>query len=140
MYLLDTNIISEIRKIKQNKANSGVELWYYQTHLQDIYINSIVLSELKEGELKSRHKNDFNKANAIENWINNYILIEFKDRILPITPEIGLICASLHIPNPREQHDALIAATALAHNFILVTHNQKHFSNIDGLRMIDPFS
>lgn len=140
MYLLDTNIISEIRKINQNKANIGVESWFLSRYVGDLFLNSIVLSELKEGELKSRHKNDFNKANAIENWINNYILREFKDRILPITPEIGLICASLHILNPREQHDALIAATALAHNFILVTHNQKHFSNIDGLRMIDPFA
>lgn len=140
MYLLDTNIISEIRKINQNKANIGVESWFLSRHSNDLFLNSIVLSELKEGELKARHKNDLQKANAIKQWIDTYVLTEFKNRILPITPDIGLICANLHIPNPREQHDALIAATALAHHFILVTHNQKHFKDIDGLRILDPFS
>lgn len=138
MYLLDTNIISEISKIQKGKADQGVERWFYQTHPRHLFLNDIVLLELKQGALLTRYKGNFAHANALDAWIDNQIK-SFGDRILPITQEICLTAATLHVPNQRDRHDALIAATALVHGFTVVTRNLKDFSGIDGLVIHNPF-
>ena len=139
MYLLDTNIISEIRKIPLNKANPKVELWVASKNPKDWFLSSIVLLELKQGACLARHNEDFVKANMLDRWINEAVIPIFAERILPVTDEIALLCSSLHVPNPRDKHDALIAATALAHGLTLVTDNVKDFRGIDELRIINPF-
>lgn len=139
MYLLDTNIISEMRMIPKNKANLGVELWFKHVCLDDLFISSIVLLELKQGILKAYHQGDEVKANALNQWFEQKILPTFAQRILPITDEIALKCAELHIPNERDRHDALIGATALVHDLTLVTRNTKDFNGIEGLRLLNPF-
>lgn len=107
MYLLDTNVISEIRKIGQGKANTNVELWALEKFSGDLCLSSIVLLELRQGALKARHKGDIGKANILDKWIEHYIIPHFAGRILPVTDDIALVCANLHIPNPRDKHDAL---------------------------------
>lgn len=94
--------------------------------------------EQRKWALSKRHMQDEQQALLIEAWIDN-ILTSFEGRILSITPEIGLRCAELHIPNPKPAFDSLIAATALAHQFVLVTRNSKDFEGITDLKTINPF-
>lgn len=84
MYLLDTNVISEIRKIEKGKANKGVERWYFSNHPKTLFLNDIVLLELRQGALLTQHKGDLIHANSLENWIKGQIQ-SFGGRILPIT-------------------------------------------------------
>lgn len=139
MYLLDTNVISEIRKIRNGKANQGVAEWFFTTPLDELFLNDIVLLEVKQGALLARHNNDLIKAQMLDDWADNQLPKQFGERILPISRHICLIASTLHIPNPRDRHDALIGVTALAHNLILVSRNQKDFKNIDGLKFFNPF-
>lgn len=139
MFLLDTNIISEIRKIHKGTANKGVENWFIHQDQKQLFLNDIVLLEIKQGELLLRHKQDFIQAEAIKTWLDQTIPKLFGERILPITREICLLASTLHVPNQRDRHDALIAATALTYDFSLVTRNVKDFNDIDRLRIINPF-
>lgn len=138
MFLLDTNVISEMRKIHNGKANPNLERWVFKTHPKNFFLNDIILLELKQGALLERHKGNFEHANALETWIDNQINV-FGERILPITQEICLTCAKLHVPNQRDRHDALIASTALVHDLTVVSRNNKDFVGIDGLKLFNPF-
>lgn len=139
MFLLDTNVISEIRKIHKGTANKNVEAWFAHQDLNQLFLSDIILLEIKQGELLLRHNNDMIQAEAIHEWLNLTIPRLFIGRILPITQEICLTAAALHTPNQRDRHDALIAATALVHGFTVVTRNLKDFSGIDGLVVHNPF-
>lgn len=138
MYLLDTNVISEIRKIHHNKADSGVTKWFYGCQFSDLFLNDIILLEMQKGYLLKNRK-DAQQGQILKLWIE-YVTNNFAGRILPISQEICLKCAELHIPNPRPQFDSLIASTALVHNLILVTDNTKDFQGIDGLKIHNPFT
>lgn len=75
----------------------------------------------------------------LEKWIEQQVLPNFADRILPVSNQVGWVCAELHIPNPRPPFDSLIAATALVHDLTLVTRNDRDFVGIAGLRLFNPF-
>lgn len=139
MFLLDTNVISEIRKIQKGKAHKNVENWFYSTLLDNMFLNDIVVLEIKQGALLARYNNDIAQANALDIWVDIQLPKQFAGRILPITREICLKCAELHIPNQRDRHDALIASTALVHNLTVVSRNNKDFVGIDGLKLFNPF-
>lgn len=139
MFLLDTNVISEIRKIHKGTVNKNVENWFICQDRDTLFLNDIVLLEIKQGELLLRHNNDFVQANSIHEWLTIKIPQLFENRILPITREICLKCAELHIPNQRDHHDALIASTALVHDLTVVSRNNKDFVGIDGLKLFNPF-
>ncbi|MFB6349556.1 type II toxin-antitoxin system VapC family toxin [Moraxella marmotae] len=140
MYLLDTNIIAEIRKIKAAKANPNFELWFIKQANDDLFISSIVLFELKKGSLLKRHKGDILQADLLDTWIDNTVMPMFQNRILPFDEKAAFINAGLHIPNPRPDCDSMIAATALAYDLTLVTRNTSDFDRIGGLRIFNPFS
>lgn len=137
MYLLDTNIISEIRKIKQNKANKNLIAWLDKVDKNTLYTNVVILMELERGILKIQRKDPIQGRN-IETWYQTVIKPTFQGRIYPIDCETVSICASLHIPNPAPENDAWMASTALQHDLILVTRNVKDF-NIPHLKIINPF-
>lgn len=140
MYLLDTNAISEIRKIKSGKANLNFELWFIRQANDDLFTCSIALSELKKGALLKRHNGDTAQADILDDWIESAVLPMFQGRILPFDEKTAFMHAKLQVPDPKPAMDSLIAATALAHNLVLVTENVKDFQNIDGLRILNPFS
>lgn len=138
MYLLDTNIVSEIRKISNGKANKGVVEWFKTAETGSQFISTITLFELQKGVLLAAHKNDFVKADALQAWLDT-IRFNFTGRTLPVNKKVALYCAALHIPNPKPAFDSLIAATALAHDLTLVTRNTSDFENIPNLRIVNPF-
>lgn len=84
MILLDTNVISEIRKIEQNKANANVVAWANTLDFLKVYLSAIVVGELKLGILLKRHNKDFVQADILEDWLNNWVLVKFANRILPV--------------------------------------------------------
>lgn len=138
MFLLDTNIIAELRKINLGKANSGVETWAKNQPNKFMFISVISLLELEIGSLRLERK-DPKQGAVIRNWLDKIIKPKFKDRVLTITAETVLICSKMHIPNQKSLADSLIAATAIEHNLTVITRNEKDFADT-GAKIFNPFS
>ena len=124
MYLLDTNVVSELRKA--SKADQRVVAWAEQTDMPFMYISVISVLEIRMGILSLQRK-DKEQADILSNWLSRQVVPSFAGRILPVDLPVALQCAELHVPDPRSDRDALIAATALAHGLTVVTRNVKDF-------------
>ncbi len=137
MFLLDTNIICELRLISKNKGNTNVLKWASQYDSRLFYTNVTVMMEIYRGILRIERRDKI-QADILNEWYNERIKTLFKDRILNITPNTAEICAKLHIPDPSPENDAWIAASAIEHNLILVTRNTKDFEGL-GIKLFNPF-
>ena len=126
MYLLDTNVISELRKAPSGKANTNVIQWASSVNSSSLYISVITLLELKTGILLKTRK-DPAQGKVLNDWLNNRVLPAFENRIIAIDKDIALKCAELHVPNPRSDRDTFIAASAIVHGMIVVTRNIKDY-------------
>lgn len=138
MYLLDTNVISEMRKIKRGTGNAAFAKWLKQTDSSTFYTSVVVLMELQRGVLGMARK-DPQQGAALRLWLETLMQTLFAGRILPIDPGTAALCATLHIPDRAPENDAWIAATALQHGLVLVTRNRSDFANT-GVKLLDPFS
>jgi predicted nucleic acid-binding protein len=137
MYLIDTNVISEIRK--GEKANAGVRQ-FFDTAIPDntpLFVSSITMGELQRGVNLMFHRGDTLQGNLLENWLNA-ILANYQDNILSIDSEIARIWGKLRVPDPQHALDKLIAATALIYDLTVVTRNIKDFEST-GVRLLNPF-
>lgn len=137
MYLLDTNVISELRKVGAGRADKNVVKWADGQSLNTLFISSITVLEIEMGILQKERK-DVKQAAILKTWMNSHVLPTFSDRILPFDTSVALQCAVLHVPNPKSERDAMIAATALTHGMILVTRNVKDFQHIN-IELINPW-
>ena len=137
MYLLDTNIISELKKLDSGKIHPQVQRWAYSTDLKQSKISAVSITEIRTGILSLAHK-DKVQAALLDDWFSNRFLPTYRSKILPVDTEVALICAQLHIPNRRPINDAYIAATAIAHHLILVTRNVRDFQGLP-LKLENPF-
>lgn len=135
MYLLDTNVVSELRKAA--KADQHVVAWTEQTDVQFMYISVISILEIRLGILSLQRK-DKAQADVLSTWLSRQVIPGFAERILPIDLAVALRCAELHVPDPRSDRDALIAATALAHGLTVVTRNIKDFEPT-GVTTLNPW-
>ena len=142
MYLLDTNVLSEIRKASRIKASSAkmdrrVENWVNSVSPFDLYMSVVSILELERGFnlLKPR---DPAQAEVIRLWVRNRILPSFDGRILPVDLAVAQRCAALVIPKAIEYRDSLIAATALVHGMTIVTRNVRHFEPT-GAALLNPW-
>lgn len=136
-YLLDTNVVSELRKVSEGKANSRVAAWSAGTRHAELFISVVTVRELEFGVLMSERR-DPPAGRVLRAWSDRRVLREFLDRILPIDVPIARRCAALHVPNPRPERDALIAATALVHGMSVVTRNVADFAGT-GVQIINPW-
>jgi predicted nucleic acid-binding protein len=137
MYLIDTNVISELRKGK--KANNGVRQ-FFDAAVQNntsLYISVITVGELRRGVDVIFHRGDTLQGEHLENWLVT-ILEDYKDNVLGIDAEIGLLWGKMRVPNPQNALDKLIAATALIYDLTVVTRNIKDFEQT-GVSLLNPF-
>ncbi len=137
MYLIDTNVLSEIRK--KNKANSGVQDFFGRVVVQEIplFISVITVGELRRGINMIRHRGDKQQANNLEKWLE-VILDEYTENILDFTETEAQVWGQLRVPNHENAFDKQIAATALTYNLTVVTRNIDDFVGT-GVKLINPF-
>ncbi len=138
MYLLDTNVVSELRKVRQGKADVHVAKWADSVNAGDLYLSVITLQELEIGVLLIERRDPAQGA-LLRTWLNKYVLPAFENRILPVDTAVVLRGAQLHIPDPRPVRDGLIAATALVHKMTVVTRNVADFVP-SGIAILNPWT
>ncbi len=139
MYLLDTNVISEVRKVKSGRADPNVARWAYEVEPGLTYISSITIQELEHGVLLAERK-DPDAGSVLRDWLDNDVLPSFDGRTLPVDVEVALIAAAFHVPDPAPVLDALIAATAKANEMVVVTRNTHDFTRFNPLRVLNPWT
>jgi len=138
MYILDTNVISELRKAKAGKADKNVTKWASTMPSSALYLSVISILELETGTLLLERRDKAQGA-IIRAWLNNYVLPAFTDRVLAIDTTVAQHCAMLHVPYPRADRDSLIAATALTHGMKVVTRNIADFEPM-GVAVYNPWN
>jgi predicted nucleic acid-binding protein len=137
MYLVDTNIISEMRMVQSGRGNPGVRRWSKETKEHLLYLSDISVLESETGILLMQRK-DPAQAQMLRDWLYGQVLPSFAGRILGVNTEIALRCAPMHVPVMAPYRDALIAATALVHGFTVVTRNEKDFVPM-GVKVLNPW-
>ncbi len=138
MYLLDTNVVSELRKAKTGTINKNVEAWASQVPASTLFLSVITILELELG-VRLLERRDVSQGAMLRSWFDGHVLTTFSDRILDINSSVALRCAALHVPDPQSDRDALIAATALEYGMIVVTRNVTDFE-LTGVEIIDPWA
>jgi toxin FitB len=135
LYLLDTNVISELRRL--DRAQQEVVRWASSLEPTQLHISAISVLEIEIGALRLARK-DKAAGVSLRIWMDTQVLPAFADRILPVDSTIAMRCAQLHVPDPRPERDALIAATALVHGMTLVTRNTTDFLRME-LKLLNPW-
>jgi predicted nucleic acid-binding protein len=136
-YLLDTNVISELRKVGDGKADGNVTNWVGARASDEMCISAITILELERGILGIQRR-DAAQGARLREWMDSRVRPEFAGRVLPIDDAVATRCAHLHIPDRRNEADALIAATALVHGLTVVTRNVQDFDGT-GVIVVDPW-
>jgi predicted nucleic acid-binding protein len=135
MFLLDTNVLSELRR--RHRTHPQVAAWADQVNSTDLFLSAITILEIEAGALMLQRRDEAQGA-VLRAWIDNKVLPVFDGRILSVDTAVALRCARLHVPDPRAERDALIAATALVHRLKVVTRNVADFASM-GVDLLNPW-
>ncbi|MBS0508109.1 MAG: type II toxin-antitoxin system VapC family toxin [Proteobacteria bacterium] len=137
MCVLDTNVVSELRKVRLGEADPNVAAWSGRVDAADLFVSAITIMELELGVL-SMERRDADQGALLRAWLEQQVLPEFSARTLPVDTAVAQRCARLHIPDKRGERDALIAATALVHGMAVVTRNVAGFEPT-GVSILNPW-
>ena len=137
MFVLDTNVVSELRKVRLGKADANVAAWTQSVDAADLFVSAITIMELELGILSIEGK-DATQGAMLRAWLEQHVLPEFSGRTLPVDTAVAQRCARLHVPDKRGERDALIAATALVHGMTVVTRNVADFKPT-GVPILNPW-
>ena len=137
MFLLDTNVVSELRKEPRGRADPGVIAWARSVSSTSLYLSVISVLELEQGILQLQRR-DAAQGSLLRTWMTEQVLPAFEGRVLPVDVRVALRCASLHVPDRRGERDSLIAATALVHGLTVVTRNVVDFERA-GVVLLNPW-
>jgi toxin FitB len=138
MFVLDTNVVSELRKVRFGKADARVATWADSVEAVSLYISAITILELEIGVLQMEGR-DPSQGAMLRAWMDNHVLPEFSERVLAVDTAVARRCARLHVPDRRGERDALIAATALVHGMTIVTRNVADFEPT-GVAVLNPWN
>ena len=138
MFVLDTNVISELRKAKSGKADENVIAWATGVSPGALFVSAITVLELETGVLLVERR-DPSQGATLRAWLDHQVLPAFAGRVLGVDTAVAQRCARLHVPDPRAERDALIAATALVHGMAIVTRNVADFV-LTGVRILNPWA
>ena len=136
-YLLDTNVISELRKQSVGRADERVIAWAKSIPTETLYLSSICIFEIEMGVLQMERR-DPRQGAGLRAWMEQRVFSVFAARILPVDTAVAMRCAALHVPDPRAFRDSAIAATALVHGMTVVTRNVRDFASV-GVPLLNPW-
>ena len=136
MYLLDTNVVSELRKANSGKANAKVIAWAGSVSASSLFLSVITILELETGILLIERR-DAAQGRLLRSWLEGQVLPAFMGRILFVDVPVAQCCAKLHVPDSRADRDALIAATGLVHGMAVITRNIADFQ-ATGVKLLNP--
>jgi predicted nucleic acid-binding protein len=137
MFILDTNVVSELRKVRLGKADDNVARWADSVVAADLYLSVVTIQELEIGVLLVERR-DPRQGAVFRAWLDSHVMPAFAGRILPIDIAVAQRSARLHVPDVRPVRDGFIAATGLVHGMIVVTRNTADFEPT-GVRTINPW-
>lgn len=137
MFLLDTNVIAELRKAGDGKADPHVVAWLSGVDAATLYLSAITIMEIQLGILRVERR-DPTQGQRFRAWMDGHVLPEFAERTLAVDTAVALRCAGLHVPDARSERDALIAATALVHGMTVITRNLADFEPT-GVAVLNPW-
>ena len=137
IFVLDTNVVSELRKVRLGKADANVTAWVGSVDAAELFVSAITIMELELGVLSIERKDAIQGA-LLRSWLEQHVLPEFSGRTLPVDTAVAQRCARLNVPDMRGERDALIAATALVHGMTVVTRNVADFKPT-GVALINPW-
>lgn len=137
MYLIDTNVVSESRKLASGRANANVATWMESIDPEFTFLAAISWFELEYGVLLMERRDKAQGA-MLRRWLTETVQPAFEGRILPMSADIATRCARLHVPDPRSERDSWIAATALVHDLTVVTRNVADFAQT-GVALLNPW-
>jgi predicted nucleic acid-binding protein len=137
MLLLDTNVVSELRKVRIGRADPNVAKWAETLDTADLFISAITIHELEIGVLLAERR-DPQQGAVLRLWLETLALPAFEGRILSVDAAVGRRAAQLHVPDPQPINDAFIAATALVHGMTVATRNLADFAPT-GVALLNPW-
>ncbi|AKM04394.1 twitching motility protein PilT [Burkholderia pyrrocinia] len=137
MFVLDTNVVSELRKVQTGKADRNLAAWSSTVDAPTLFVSAITIMELETGVLQIERRDPVQGA-LLRAWLDGHVLPEFASRVLPVDTAVAQKCARLHVPDRRSERDALIAATALVHGMTVVTRNVADFA-ATGVAIVNPW-
>lgn len=138
MFVLDTNVVSELRRAKAGRADRNVVRWAARVPAELLFVSAITILELETGVLLVQRR-DTKQGALLRAWLDQQVLTAFSGRVLPVDTAVALRCAALHVPDPRSERDALIAATAMVHGMTVVTRNVADFA-ATGAPLLNPWN
>lgn len=137
MFVLDTNVVSELRKVRLGRADRHVARWAESVETADLYLSVVTVQELEIGVLLAERR-DPQQGAMFRTWLDSHVLPAFAGRILPVDTTVATRSARPHLPDPRPVRDCLIAATALVHGMTMVTRNVLDFAP-SGVMLLNPW-
>ena len=137
MFLLDTNVVSELRKAWNGGGDQAVRSWASAVAPEKMFLSVISVMEIEIG-IRGLERRDQRQAGSLQAWLEQRLLPAFSARLLPVDTAVARRCAALHVPDPGGERDSLIAATALVHGLAVVTRNTSDFL-ASGVTLINPW-
>lgn len=138
LWLLDTDVVSELRKAPLGRCDPGVRRWAATVHSSRTFLSAVTVEELLRGVLR-KERVDPAQGATLRRWLEEDVLAAYSGRILAVDADVARRAASLHVPDPAPVRDACIAATALVSGLVMVTGNVRDFARFDQLTVHDPW-
>jgi toxin FitB len=135
MFLLDTNVLSELRR--RDRIDRAVAAWADSLNPSDLFLSVVTILEIEAGALMVQRRDEAQGA-MLRAWIDSKVLPAFEGRIISVDLAVAQCCARLHVRDPRGERDALIAATAIVHRMTVVTRNIADFQPM-GVALLNPW-